>query len=186
MASQRRSLFSHLTFCLITGASKGLGQCMAVRFAVKFPANSLIVLVARSEAQLQRTRQLVLARAPGLKVKVAPLDLGRQNEETLDRLLMETLAEFNAKASDFEQGMIVHNAASLGDVSKRVKEMDNVEHLKNYFDLNLTSVLVLNSVFFKHFNEKAVHHQTVVQTSSICALQPFKTWSLYCAGKNQM
>ena len=77
----------------------------------------------------------------------------------------------------------MHNAASLGDVSKRVRELDDAERLRDYFDLNITSVLVLNSVFFKHFNEKVVPHQTVVQTSSICALQPFKTWSLYCSGK---
>ena len=105
MAATNQSVFSHPTFCVITGASKGLGRCMAVRFAGLFPSDSVLLLVARSADLLDKTRQLALDQNPrGLRVKVAAIDLGGQDREGMEALIRSTLNEYNAKPSDFKQG----------------------------------------------------------------------------------
>ena len=184
MAEKGTSVFKHRTFCVVTGASKGLGRCMAIRFASLLAKNSVLLLIARSEDHLLSTKALIEANTRDIKVKVAGLDLGCQDRYSFERVLKETLSDFTLKQSDFEQAMIIHNAASLGDVSKRLTQFDDVAELSEYFDVNLTSVVALNSVFLRLFTDSMVTNQLVVNTSSICALQPFKTWSLYCAGRS--
>jgi len=49
-----------------------------------------------------------------------------------------------------------------------------------YFRLNLISVLILNGLFVKNFTKT---EKTVVNISSLCAVQPFPSFSLYCTGK---
>lgn len=182
MASKGKSLLSLHTFCLITGASKGLGRDMAVRFGTELPPNSIMVLMARSADLLEKTKAMVLDKSPQLQVKVVPVDLVNSSKVYLEQKLLTVLTEMGLKPTDFYQAMVVHNAASLGDVSKKMKDIDDSESLVRYYALNVCSVIVLNSIFLQHFNA-SIPVRTVINISSICALQPFKSWSLYCSGK---
>lgn len=76
----------------------------------------------------------------------------------------------------------VHNAGSLGRTDQNVGEWENLEELQGYFTLNVFSMILLNSQFFKIFND-ASKQRSVVQITSLSAIQPFKTWGFYCAGK---
>ncbi len=184
MASNgKENLLSFHTFCLVTGASKGLGRCMTIRFASKLPRDSLMLLMARSSDQLLKTKALIEESTPDIKVKVVPIDLTNADAEDLEECLNKTFEQYNVRPASFEQGIIVHNAASMGDVSKRVTEIGDKEMLVSYYNLNLVSMILLNNVFLKHFNEENVKRRLVIHISSICALQPFKTWSIYCAGR---
>lgn len=55
--------------------------------------------------------------------------------------------------------------------------------MNSYWGLNLTSMLCLTSSILKAFPDSPGLHRTVVNISSLCAVQPFKGWTLYCAGK---
>ncbi len=184
MASNRRTnLFTYKTFCLITGGSKGLGRCMAMRFAALLPRDSVMLLLARSTDQLLKSKSLIVESSPGIKVKVIPIDLTNADNEDFDDCLKTTFSEFNMNPGAFEQAVIVHNAASMGDVSKRVEEITDKKMLQDYYSLNLTSMILLNNIFLKHFREDILESRVIINISSICALQPFKTWSTYCSGK---
>ena len=177
-------VFSLRTFCLITGASKGFGASIAVRFAARFPKDSVLLLMARSEDGLAKTKSLIGDQSPGIKVITVSVDLAKADSSHLDRIISSTLSELSpSTVKAFEQAVIVHNAASLGDVSKLFTEQDVDEDLHEYWALNLTSFILLNNVFLKHFPKQSVKQRVVIGISSICALQPFKSWSLYCAGK---
>ncbi|XP_020379539.2 sepiapterin reductase [Rhincodon typus] len=49
--------------------------------------------------------------------------------------------------------------------------------------LNFTSCMCLTAALLKAFPKRENFHRTVVNISSLCAIQPFKSWSLYCSGK---
>ncbi len=184
MASNNRpNLFGFKTFCLVTGGSKGLGRCIAVRFASTLPKGSVVLLLARSSDQLLKTKALIEESTPGILMKVIPMDLTNAENADFEHCLRSTLSEFRVSAASFEQALIVHNAASMGDVSKKVVNILDKKMLQDYFSLNLTSMILLNNIFLKIFNEKAVDSRVVVHISSICALQPFKTWATYCSGE---
>lgn len=177
-----RSIFGLQTFCLITGASQGLGRTMAIRFAEKFPAGSVVVLMARNAKGLAQTKSAAETKNPAVRLRTIPVDLGAADEDMLRQYLGKVVKELGVVASDFEQACVVHNAASLGDVSKNVTEHVSTTYIRKYWDINLTAVIVLNSVFLGMFPKDEVQERVVIQISSICALQPFKSWSLYCAG----
>lgn len=74
-------------------------------------------------------------------------------------------------------------SATLGDVSKGLVDLADPAEVNNYWALNLTSMLCLTSSILKAFPDSPGLIRTVVNISSVCALQPFKGWGLYCAGK---
>uniref|UniRef100_A0A8C5L978 Sepiapterin reductase n=2 Tax=Jaculus jaculus TaxID=51337 RepID=A0A8C5L978_JACJA len=79
--------------------------------------------------------------------------------------------------------LLVNNAGTLGDVSKGFLNLNDPAEVNNYWAVNLTSMLCLTSGTLKAFPASPGFSRTVVNISSLCALQPFKGWALYCAGK---
>lgn len=79
--------------------------------------------------------------------------------------------------------LLINNAGSLGDVSKGFVDLADPDEMNSYWALNLTSMLCLTSSILKAFPDSPGLSRTVVNISSLCALQPFKGWTLYCAGK---
>lgn len=68
-------------------------------------------------------------------------------------------------------------------MSKGFVNIANAAEVNSYWALNLTSMLCLTSSILKAFPDSPGLSRTVVNISSLCALQPFKGWTLYCAGK---
>lgn len=68
-------------------------------------------------------------------------------------------------------------------MSKGIVDLADSGEVNNYWALNLTSTLCLTSSVLKAFRDSPGLSRTVVNISSLCALQPFKGWALYCAGK---
>ena len=60
--------------------------------------------------------------------------------------------------------------------------MEDATTLRTYYDLNLISPILLTSQFFKVFSDES-RQRTVIQMTSLRALQPFANWSSYCTGK---
>ena len=186
---KEKSIFNFSTFCMITGASKGLGKCIAKTFASKFSKDSLLLLVARSIEHLEKVKLEIQSecgsksQAANVTVIVSRVDLSSAKDTDYTQLLKRVLREAGRCASDFEQCLIIHNAASLGDVSKKFIEMDSLVDASQYFSLNVASVIALNSRFLQIFPKKVMKQRVVINITSICALQPFKSWSIYCAGK---
>ena len=183
MEAKGQNIFSLKSFCVITGASKGFGQCMAIQFAKKLAADSVLLLMARSIDGLEKTRHQIAENCPDVKVKIQGVDLAEQDTAAFESILQQVFKECCVSPSDYEQGIIVHNAASLGDVTKKLGEQDDVVSLGKFWQLNLTSLVALNTAFLKFFTEQNMKQRLVMNISSICALQPFRSWSLYCSGR---
>jgi len=173
------------TFCLITGASRGIGKCIAVEFAKKVGAGSVLLLVAQSAAGLEETKAEILGNSSNSDVKVvtAAMDLGggRKDGDYLD-MIEAALITTGTTASQFELSLLVHNAGSLGNVRLKMIEMESLAELRAYYEFNLFSMILLTTEFFKVFNDDG-KERNVVQISSQGAVEPIKTWGYYCAGK---
>lgn len=182
-AGTQGSTMNKKTFCLVTGASRGLGRGIAIKFAEKFKAGSLLVLVARDLAKLEETKSLISATCCGVKVSCQTVDLGKPNAESYEKLIAQVLADHKVSPTDFEQAIIVHNAGSLGNISKKTAAMDDVDEFRDYLDLNVTSVVCLNAKFLQAFSADKVKRRVVVNITSLASFHPFKSWGQYCTGK---
>ncbi|XP_071793278.1 sepiapterin reductase-like [Asterias amurensis] len=167
------------TFCIITGASRGLGREIALSLGSQLGPNSLLTLTARSSVDLEETRKQVAARAPEVSVRLVSGDLGVESKvEKVIASLFE-----GVDGSKYQHALLVHNAGSLGDTSNVGNLKATPESLQKYFLLNVTSCISLSSFFLKTFPKREGLRRTIIAITSLCALQATKSLSLYCSGK---
>ncbi|XP_059224359.1 sepiapterin reductase [Stomoxys calcitrans] len=168
------------THFLITGASRGIGKCMAIEVSLKLKAGSVIVLLARNLEALQKTQSEILSKRSDVTVQVFSVDLSTAKAEDINKLLNDSLEQSQTKASDFERAFIIHNAGTVGDVSKRAKDISDTDMWTQYYHTNVFSTISLNVEYFKMFSQVP---KLVVNVSSKCGIEPFASMSFYCSGK---
>ncbi|KAJ7382836.1 hypothetical protein OS493_032472 [Desmophyllum pertusum] len=168
------------TCCLITGASRGLGRSVAVALAREFSESGIeghFVLVSRSEDGLEETRNRIIKVCATAKVHIIIANLGEIS--TLDETIKTAFSK--VEPSKVTHALLVNNAGSLGDISKCMRDVSqDATSLQDYFNLNITSPMFLASKFLQSFNNASC---TVVNVSSLLAVQSFAYFSLYCTGK---
>uniref|UniRef100_UPI003AACE37D sepiapterin reductase-like n=1 Tax=Centroberyx gerrardi TaxID=166262 RepID=UPI003AACE37D len=167
--------------CIITGASRGFGRTVSREISRLFKPGSVLVLAARSSDDL-RALQADLAAAgadgTGLVVQCVVADLGgKEGVESVIRASKE------AASVDIDHLILVNNAASLGDVSRYAKSFIDMSEVDSYLSLNVSSALCLTAGVLQAFPQRPGLRRTVVNVTSLCALQPFPSWVLYCTGK---
>ncbi|CAB4034153.1 sepiapterin reductase-like, partial [Paramuricea clavata] len=174
-------MFQSKTFVILTGASKGFGQALACSLAREFSQNipgkeSVLVLVARSKKGLDETRRMVATISSDLNVHVVPGDLS--DVSNLDKLTSSIFGIVDPK--QFSCAVLINNAGSLGDKIKSIPNHTDVNKIRTYMDLNITSSFYLTSRFINHFSAAKNY---VIHISSLCGIQPTPSLSLYCTGK---
>lgn len=165
-------------FFVLTGASRGIGQSMAVECAAKASAGSLFVLLARSIEGLEQTKSQMLSRNHDISVKIFAIDLTHPSPEELLKIFIDSLAD--NRVEDFQLAVIVHNVGSIGDVTKFAKDFgDDEKVFQDYYALNVFGVIALNRVFLNLFDAAKSVQRLVVNVTSLCAVKPCKSFTLY-------
>lgn len=135
-----------------------------------------MVLLARSMEGLQETKAQVLATSPGISIYLVQADLGE-----LDKLheVFSEAARF-ADEQQHEQLILIHNAASLGDITKPIQEQTDPTVVQDYMAANFTSMFTLTAMFLSRFNWK---YRTVVNMTSLLAVNYNYCFGFYSPGK---
>ncbi len=165
------------TFFVITGASRGIGQAMAIENSSKMLPGSVIVLLARNGQDLESTKGQILLRNPQLQVDTYSIDL---SEPSVNEMTEKLQCSFNKSDRNFALAYIIHNVGSVGDVTKKAKDLNDIALWRKYYDLNVFSIATLNSVFMGMFSETK---KFVVNITSKCGIVPFESFALYSSGK---
>lgn len=174
---------SQKTFFVVSGASRGIGRSIAIECAAKFSAGSVIVLLARSMAGLEETKAQILARNPtNVTVFLFSIDLLRPTADEIANIFTTALSE--RTISDFGLAMIVHNVGTIGDVTKKARELGSDMNVwQDYFSTNLNSVVALNSSFLDIFYEVQQKIRStrvlIVNITSKAGLVPYLSFTLY-------
>ncbi|XP_074546535.1 sepiapterin reductase a [Halichoeres trimaculatus] len=167
--------------CIITGASRGFGRAVAVQLSRLVKPGSVLVLAARSGDDL-RALQVELAGSEagraGVRTVCVETDLGQKEGP---ESVIKAAAEASPEA--LEHIILINNAASLGDVSRFTKDFTNMADVDSYLSFNFSSCICLTAGILQKFPQRPGLKRTMVNVSSLCALQPFSSWVLYCSGK---
>lgn len=166
-------------FFVVTGASRGIGQTMAIECARQMLAGSVVTLLARNANGLADTRQQILAANPNVTVVTHAIDLACPSTAELRACLAKSLDNPSA-AAVFDLAFIIHNVGTIGDISKYAKDIDDPAVWRDYYATNVFTVAALNSVFMNMFEATK---KLVVNITSYCAIKPFESYALYCSGK---
>lgn len=169
--------------CIITGASKGLGRCIAEHLSRRLPAGSRFILMSRSTTLLDEVSKCVSSNE-GVESTTATFDQGSLDQATFDEVLKSSLARIcpDYEKHRFQQAILINNAGRLQPLDF-VRDNDDVSKIASHFNINLTGCFVLTSKFLQIFNTNVVQQRVIINISSLAALVPMKSWSLYCMGK---
>ncbi|XP_062545947.1 sepiapterin reductase-like isoform X1 [Armigeres subalbatus] len=168
-----------VSYLLVTGASKGIGQRMAIETARKIKPGSIVVLLARSASGLESTKADILDVNPRITVVTSSVDLANASKHLLEDIIEKSLAK--TPVSNFKLAAVIHNVGTIGNVERKAIDMNDRQEWEDYFATNVFTVGVLNSCFLYKFRECA--KKLVVNVTSKACLVPFNSMGFYCAGK---
>mmetsp|Transcript_33933 Transcript_33933/g.78253 ORF Transcript_33933/g.78253 Transcript_33933/m.78253 type:complete len:270 (+) Transcript_33933:1084-1893(+) len=168
---------------VVTGASRGLGQAIAVAFCKEQQLRSASIralLVARSKEGMKATRKKMGIACSNTEVRVTLHEMDLSDLMQLDGNI-DSLLEDSKPFSQYKQIVVINNAGSLGHLGPAA-DTPSLQSLQRYMDLNVTSSLWLTSRLSKELMEFE-DRTTIVNISSLCAIEPFPTMAGYCAAK---
>jgi len=175
------SLLNRKTLCIITGASRGIGKEIAVRLSEKVGENSAFLLIARSSENLHRVSSEIRSRSSSSFVEILTLDLSKfaSHEATFDKSLEKILL----RCDKFNAAIVVHNAGSLGNITKKSSEFCAADEIRDYMELNFVSFVLLNNAFLKIINSEKAETRVIINITSLLAVQGAAGYGLYGPGK---
>ncbi|XP_015123579.1 sepiapterin reductase [Diachasma alloeum] len=168
-------VLSGKVFLLITGASQGIGRQIAVTFSELLEPGSKLLLLALDEEGLKGTADKV---SKHVSVDLKAVDLSVATADQLSEIIKKSV-----NPAQFDRIVITHNVASMGDLSKLTTEMADFEYWRKYYDLNVFSPAVLNSVVMKLFKDNGKCKKVVINMTSHAGILPVKCSGYYCSGK---
>ena len=145
-------------------------------FLLYIGAQCDVVLLARNSAGLRETKSKIATVAPGINVHIVEADL--QDLHSLGGVFDEV-----AKAAydhQYQQYVLIHDAGSLGDITKPMIEQPDPSVIQEYFAINFTSMFTLTAHFLSHFPSG---HRTVVNITTLLASQYMPSFSLYSSSR---
>ncbi|KAI8584096.1 hypothetical protein K450DRAFT_168697 [Umbelopsis ramanniana AG] len=180
---QRHNLF------IITGGNRGYGLAIANALKANVESRHLttLILVGRDSTSLeQAARSLTEPQLKCFCIGNAELD----NLDTVDnRLILPASFQQIQTSSPITNAYLINNAGTTGDLSKKASAYNSAE-IKQYYDVNIVSYVSLVSGFIKLFRQPPSSDEsafppdlTIVNISSLLAVQAFPNWGLYASGK---
>ncbi|XP_033763089.1 sepiapterin reductase-like [Pecten maximus] len=181
MATPEPAIMEKRSFVVITGVGRGLGRSIASKFVEKLPLSSLFVFLSPSDTGQESLVSELLTSRPGVRIRTQTFDQGEMDQNIFDNIFVDILKNDNLESHEFDQVIIVHNSAIVGDVTKWTWDLTEVTSLVRLFDVNIVGMILLNSSFLKTFSD--VSSRIIVNVTSGNAIRPYKTMSTYCAAK---
>ncbi|XP_076361149.1 sepiapterin reductase-like [Tachypleus tridentatus] len=171
------------SLCVITGASRGLGRVLSLSLIKKLPRNSIIALIARSENGLKETKQLIKECGKETQVITAPMDLNTVSATEVEQLLAKLCQCVESSPVKIDQAFLIHNAGTIGDISRHASSFKDSDEITRYFNLNFNSAVVLTSVFLEKILKYKTKFRHIINISSLASQKAVNGWALYCSGK---
>eukprot|EP01147_Barroeca_monosierra_P008026 gene8026-740_t len=166
---------------VVTGASRGFGRSIAKEFCKGWndQGHSLrFVLTARDESSLINLQHELEVDGAVATYITGNLD----SAEGVDTLTEELLKQ--AFSEECDRFVLVNNAGTLGDINKFTDEYNDINTLQTFFMTNVTSMVYLTSRFLKHLKGIPKINSTIVNVSSLMAVQPEAGFGLYCSSRS--
>ncbi len=153
--------------CLITGGTSGVGLATALRFA---RANFRVAICGRNLDRLAQAKDQI-SQAGAESVLAVTLDLNQS--EKARTFLEDTVSEFG------RVDLLVNNAA-VAPLAKLDETSD--EDFEQAMNVNIRSVFYLTRACWKQMKEQG--GGTIVNMSSLAAVDPFPGFSVYGSSKS--
>ncbi|KAG7214116.1 hypothetical protein KM043_001474 [Ampulex compressa] len=171
-------LLSGKIFLIITGASRGIGKQIAMSFGSHLGKESCVLLLAKDINALKETAKTLPS---NVSVDTASIDLSKAEKDELHEVILHSMK--NNHPENFDGMVIVHNVGTIGDITQLTNDMMDLEKWQKHYSLNLFVPAILNAVVMNIFKETADVEKTVINITSLLAIQPGKSFGYYASVK---
>ena len=152
---------------LVTGATAGIGEACAWRFA---EAGCKLVITGRRADRLDALKAALEAKYAGIEVKCVPMDV-----TDLDRV-----AALPAELLPLEVDVLVNNAGlALGVAGADSNSISDIQRMMN---TNVTSLMAMSAAFLPGMKARGKGH--LINIGSIAGHEAYGGGSVYCASKH--
>ena len=176
---------------IITGASRGFGRALAIVAASAFaPTNDdssthpvKLILVARSLEGLLETESLIReedGHGSSAEVSCQAMDLG--DLDRLDDHIDKICREIETMKPLVRRIILIQNAGTIGHLG-RCRDSPSLKDMQANVDLNITSTLWISARMSRYAKASSTP-LTIVNVSSLVAVDNFPTFGIYSAGKS--
>ncbi|KAI8854981.1 hypothetical protein BC829DRAFT_359451 [Chytridium lagenaria] len=171
---------------IVTGASKGFGRAIVLALAksdIVRQHDTDILCLGRNAAGLVETIRLAkdLHQASiwteSLDFQSADVDFSSLN---LDFLCEDILSSYVKQPSMYQSATLINNAGSLGSLTRSRNLTASM--IRSAFEVNVVAPMVMTSRFLSKFGSTC-DSVTVINISSLAAIEPFDCWGIYSCGK---
>jgi len=154
---------------LITGASAGIGEACAWRFA---EAGCKVVIVARRTARLNELKKAIIAEYPDAQVHCVTLDVRKI------KMLTKMPSQLPQGFQNID--ILVNNAGlALGVDATHEADIANAQQM---LETNVLAVVALTKVVSQGMKERNSGH--IINISSVAAHEAYARGGVYCASKH--
>uniref|UniRef100_A0A3B4Y5W2 Sepiapterin reductase b n=1 Tax=Seriola lalandi dorsalis TaxID=1841481 RepID=A0A3B4Y5W2_SERLL len=161
--------------CIITGASKGFGWALAHEVYHLLEPGSVLLLVARSGTLLQELKEELQSFTDKQRLVVHCIAANLSTTEGVNETVRSSFTYPLCLSLSLLPG-------SLGPISG-FQSFTDLERVNSYLSLNISSPLTLTAGILQTFPRRPGLRWSVVNVSSIYALQALPSWALYCTAK---
>jgi len=153
---------------VITGASRGIGRCIALKFAEQ--SERSLILIARNKKGLQETKRLI-NQAGGDQVLLVPCDISDAHE----------VNSFELNAEFPKPGIIVNNA---GDYLLKPLQQTTVREFHGQLKANLFTTVNMTNRFLPSL--KKLDRGLIINICSVSALHGLSESGAYSSSKHAL
>lgn len=191
---KRQFEFIKMSLVIITGGLRGFGHFIAEAFRQDSSSPVDLILTSsqyqESDSQQQKEGADISGKDTASVERRVHLDFStplEQQRTRIETICTEIEKMTKKRPGGYERVILVNNAGTLGPLEHIDSMATHLTQLQAAVHLNITSLIFwtssMVSFLTKQFGSGSL---TVVNVSSLAALQPFDCWSVYCAGKAGM
>ncbi|KAL4002610.1 short chain dehydrogenase family protein [Acanthocheilonema viteae] len=167
---------------VITGASRGIGRETVLQLSKIVAKGSAFLITARTATKLDELKDEIKCSVEGIDIHVLACDAEKLNSGKILEL-QGALSSLIANSRRYDVLLLVHNAGTVGDVTRRGVEISSSDDWHNYLQINFVSMILINNSVLSTIPEQVAPIRYILNVTSLLAIKAFPSMTQYSVGK---